>query len=151
MLVLSAALFGVSVLLTGVAPNLILAMVALIAVGFFSILFTSLANVTLQLTSAPEMRGRVMALWTMAFLGSTPIGGPIIGAIGEHIGPRWGLIVGGVAAVLAAGMGARALQRVRGGAATATMTTLTPGPSPVKRERGEIPHGVSSMARSGDD
>jgi MFS family permease len=153
MLVLAAALFGVSVLLTGIAPNLFLAMVALVAVGFFSILFTSLANVTLQLTSAPEMRGRVMALWTMAFLGSTPIGGPIIGAIGEHIGPRWGLVVGGVAAILAAGMGAKALSRARGGAKQAVVTaaTLTPGPSPALRERGDIPTAVSSMARSGDD
>jgi hypothetical protein len=48
-----------------------------------------------------------MALWTVAFLGSTPVGGPVIGAIGEHVGPRWALALGGVAAVLAAGLGAR--------------------------------------------
>lgn len=153
-LILSAALFGLSVFLTAIAPSLFLAVVALIAVGFFSILFTSLANVTLQLTSAPEMRGRVMALWTMAFLGTTPLGGPIIGALGEHVGPRWGLIVGGVAAMLAAGMGSRALQRARGGVAphvATTMTTVSPGPSPVARERGEIPNTLSSMGRSGDD
>jgi MFS family permease len=52
------------------------------------------------------MRGRVMALWTVAFLGSTPIGGPLIGAIGEHVGPRWALVVGGIAAFVAAGLGA---------------------------------------------
>ncbi len=56
----------------------------------------------LQLESVPEKRGLVMSLWTMAFLGSTPIGGPIIGWIGEYIGPRWGLGVGGIAAVTAA-------------------------------------------------
>jgi MFS family permease len=65
-----------------------------------------LGNATLQLTSSAEMRGRVMALWTVAFLGSTPIGGPVIGAIGEHVGPRWALALGGFAAVLAAGLGA---------------------------------------------
>jgi len=45
-----------------------------------------------QLESAPEKRGLVMSLWSMAFLGSTPIGGPIVGWIGEYIGPRWGLL-----------------------------------------------------------
>jgi MFS family permease len=75
-------------------------------VGFCSIGFTSLGNATLQLATSAEMRGRVMALWTVAFLGSTPIGGPLIGAIGEHVGPRWALALGGVAAVVAAGLGA---------------------------------------------
>jgi MFS family permease len=111
MLVLSALCFGVTVLLAAVSPTLQVAMAAFVLVGFFSITFTSLGNVTLQLASAPEMRGRVMALWTMAFLGTTPIGGPIVGWIGEHAGPRWALVVGGVAAVLAAGLGARALRR----------------------------------------
>jgi MFS family permease len=106
-LTIAALLFGASVLLTALAPTLPLALLALVAVGFCSIGFTSLGNATLQLTSSAEMRGRVMALWTVAFLGSTPIGGPVIGAIGEHVGPRWALALGGVAAVLAAGLGAR--------------------------------------------
>lgn len=111
MLVISAALFGTSVLITALAPTLFLAVAALVVVGFFSINFTSLANSTLQLESVPEMRGRVMALWTVAFLGSTPIGGPVIGWIGQHAGPRWGLTVGGAAAIAAAGLGAWMLQR----------------------------------------
>jgi MFS family permease len=111
MLLLAAFLFGVTDLLAASAPSLRLAMAAFVLVGFFSITFTALGNVTVQLASAPEMRGRVMALWTMAFLGSTPIGGPIIGGIGEHAGPRWGLAVGGMAAVLASGYGAWALRR----------------------------------------
>jgi MFS family permease len=105
-LTIAALLFGVTVLLAAVAPTLPLALLALVAVGFCSIGFTSLGNATLQLTSSAEMRGRVMALWTVAFLGSTPIGGPVIGAIGEHVGPRWALALGGFAAVLAAGLGA---------------------------------------------
>jgi MFS family permease len=105
-LTIAALLFGATVLLTAVAPTLPLALLALVAVGFCSIGFTSLGNATLQLTSSAEMRGRVMALWTVAFLGSTPVGGPVIGAIGEHVGPRWALALGGVAAVLAAGLGA---------------------------------------------
>jgi MFS family permease len=110
-LTMAALLFGATVLLTAVAPTLPLALLALVAVGFCSIGFTSLGNATLQLTSSAEMRGRVMALWTVAFLGSTPIGGPVIGAIGEHVGPRWALALGGIAAVLAAGLGARVFRR----------------------------------------
>jgi MFS family permease len=110
-LTIAALLFGASVLLTALAPTLPLALLALVAVGFCSIGFTSLGNATLQLTSSAEMRGRVMALWTVAFLGSTPLGGPVIGAIGEHVGPRWALALGGVAAVLAAGLGAGAFRR----------------------------------------
>jgi MFS family permease len=110
-LTIAALLFGATVLLTAVAPTLPLALLALVAVGFCSIGFTSLGNATLQLTSSAEMRGRVMALWTVAFLGSTPIGGPVIGAIGEHVGPRWALALGGVAAVVAAGLGTKVFRR----------------------------------------
>ena len=128
MLVIASCLFGLSVLLTAIAPTLTLAFCALIVVGFFSINFTSLGNVTLQLESAPTMQGRVMALWSVAFLGTTPIGGPIIGAIGEHIGPRWGLAVGGLAALAAAGLGLRALQLARERARPLAMEpTVEPG------------------------
>jgi MFS family permease len=106
----AAFCFGLAVLITSLAPTVPLALIALVAVGFFSISFTSLGNATLQLASAAEMRGRVMALWSMAFLGSTPIGGPLIGAIGEHVGPRWALALGGVAAIAAAGLGMMALR-----------------------------------------
>lgn len=106
-----AFLFGGSVILTALTPNLPLALVGLVLVGYCSISFTSLGNVTIQLNSAPEMRGRVMALWTVAFLGSTPIGGPIMGWIGEHAGPRWALSLGGLAAIIAGGFGYLALSR----------------------------------------
>jgi MFS family permease len=111
MLIRSAFLFGAVVLLAAVMPGLKLATAAMVLVGFGSITFTSLGNVTLQLGSAPTMRGRVMSLWTVAFLGSTPIGGPIIGWIGEHVGPRWGLTVGGSAAIFAALFGAMTLTK----------------------------------------
>jgi MFS family permease len=109
----AAALFGLSVLLVSLAPTLTTALIGLVVVGFFSITFTAIGNVTVQMNSAPEMRGRIMALWTIAFLGSTPIGGPIVGWIGEHIGPRWGLAIGGIAAMLAALLGVWLLDRTR--------------------------------------
>jgi len=101
----------VVILAAAVAPNLALAVGALVLVGVFSINFLSLGNTTLQLESTGEMRGRVMALWAVAFLGSTPVGGPIIGWIGQHAGPRWGLAVGGLAALSAAALGFRTLIR----------------------------------------
>lgn len=107
----SAFLFGLAVLLVAVAPNLPLAVLAMVVVGFFSITFTSLGNVTLQLHSSPEMQGRVMALWTVAFLGTTPLGGPLVGWIGEHAGARWSLTVGATAAIAAAGLGLTAARK----------------------------------------
>lgn len=101
-LVISGAAFGGSIILASLAPTVPLALIALVIVGFFSINFTSLGNTTLQLNAAPEMRGRVMSLWTVAFMGSTPIGGPIMGTIAEEAGARLALLLGGIAAIVAA-------------------------------------------------
>ena len=62
------------------------------------------ANATLQLTAAPAMRGRVMALYAMAFLGTTPIGAPLVGAIAQWTDPRVALLAGAVSAVASAGL-----------------------------------------------
>ncbi len=113
MLARAALLFGIAMLIVSIAPTLTLALLAMVLVGVFSINFLSLGNVILQLESDPNMRGRVMALWGVAFMGSTPIGGPIIGWIGEYLGPRWGLATGGFAAIAAAGIGAIAFGKAR--------------------------------------
>lgn len=107
--VVSAFFFGLAISLTAIMPTLSLATVGMFFVGFFSINLTSLGNTMIQLEAAPHMRGRVMSLWSMAIFGSTLIGGPIIGSIGEYIGPRWGLALGGIAAMAAAGYAARTL------------------------------------------
>ena len=114
LLAMSSFLFGCSVLLVSITPNLITAIGAMVVVGFFSINFTSLGNVTLQTESRQDMQGRVMALWSVAVLGTTPIGGPIVGAIGEHIGARWSLVIGGFAAMAAAGLGLLAARSADG-------------------------------------
>ena len=93
--------FGGAVVLTAISPSLHIAIFSMVIVGVFSIRFTSIGETMLQLESPPNMRSRVMALWSVAFLGSTPIGGPIIGWIGEHTDPRWGLTVSGLAALIA--------------------------------------------------
>ncbi len=92
--------WGIAILAAAIAPNMPVELAAMLFVGYGSITFNSLAKTTLQLAAKPEMRGRVMALWALAWLGSTPIGGPIIGWIGEDVGARWGLVVGGVATLL---------------------------------------------------
>jgi MFS family permease len=68
--------------------------------GFVSMIFMITGNSTLQLTSRPDMRGRVMALYGIIFLGSTPFGAPLAGWAAEHLGPRATLALGGVVAVL---------------------------------------------------
>ncbi len=109
MLINSALFFGVALSVAAWMPNVYLTIAVLIFAGVFSINFISLGNTTLQLESKPEMRGRVMALWSMAFLGSTPVGGPIIGWVGEYVSPRWALGIGGIAAIIAAIYGTSAL------------------------------------------
>jgi MFS family permease len=104
-LIWSAVLFGLSILVAAVMPNFVSAIVVLLMVGICSVLFIALGNTTLQLTSDPSMRGRVMSLWSIGFAGTTPIGGPLIGLISDHSNPRIGLAVGGLSAIIAGALG----------------------------------------------
>jgi MFS family permease len=109
----SCVIFTVVIAAAAVAPDLTIELIALAAVGAASVTFLSKGNSTLQLSAAPQMRGRVMALWAVAFLGSTPIGGPTAGAVSQYVGPRWGLGMGAVACAVAAVLGALVLRRLR--------------------------------------
>ena len=111
-LCLAAVGWGIAILAAAVAPSMALELAALVFVGYGSITFNSLAKTTLQLAAKPEMRGRVMALWALAWLGSTPIGGPIIGWAGQAIGARWALVIGGVAALACGILALPALTRI---------------------------------------
>ena len=135
-LVIAAFLFGSTTLLAAMMPTIILAILALVLVGVFSIYFTSLGNSILQLESAPQMRGRVMAFWSIAFLGSTTIGGPIVGWIGEWE-PRWGLAVGGLAAIIAAALGAIALRRTP--TSTGATGTVVVSAEPAAKQKVRVP------------
>ena len=104
---------GVAICAAAVAPTLPLEVVALFVMGSASFAFIATANTTLQLTSRPEMRGRVMALYGIAFLGSTPVGSPIIGWVCARFGPRVGFGVGGVAAIVAGVVALGAVGRIR--------------------------------------
>ena len=111
-LCLAAIGWGIAILAAAVAPSFALELAALVFVGYGSITFNSLAKTTLQLAAKPEMRGRVMALWALAWLGSTPIGGPIVGWAGQAIGARWALVIGGVAALACGVLALPALTRI---------------------------------------
>lgn len=104
-LTLLAAAFGVVVTLVSAMPTIELVYVLMPVVGGLSVSVIALSNATLQLNSSPALRGRVMALFSVALMGSTPIGGPIIGAIAEHANPRAALALGGIAAVASAAFG----------------------------------------------
>jgi MFS family permease len=114
-LTLAASAFGVLLALAAMAPNLTLELFALALAGGASISFMSTGNSTLQLGAAPGMRGRVMSLWFVAFQGSTPIGGPIVGWVMAQAGARAGLGLGAVTCLVAAALGVLAIRRLGSG------------------------------------
>lgn len=101
-LINACLLLGLAMFLVALSPNIITASIFLAISGAVAIFLVSLANVTLQLESAPEMRGRVLAIYAVGYFGSPAIGAPAIGWICEFFGARWGFAAGGFAAVLAA-------------------------------------------------
>ena len=113
MLIGSAVGFSVLAMLVSLAPNAVWAMVGLVPMGICSMTFIATANSTLQLSARHEMRGRVMALYALVFLGSTPLGGPLIGWISQQWGARSGLFVGGAVSLVAALAAAWSVRRQR--------------------------------------
>jgi MFS family permease len=107
----AAAFLGGSMLLAAVMPTFWTMSAALLLVGVGSVAFITMNSATLQLTSPVEVRGRVMALYITAIIGTTPIGGPIIGWIGQHIDPRATYITGGLACLLTAAFAWPSLRR----------------------------------------
>ncbi|MGZ4729105.1 MAG: MFS transporter [Acidimicrobiales bacterium] len=103
--IVAAAGFGVAMLVLAAVPTLGLAFPVAMAMGFVSIAFMTASTAIVQVRSDPSMRGRVLALQAIVFLGSTPIGGPIVGAICQELGARAGLVVGGLAGLSAAAWG----------------------------------------------
>lgn len=108
-LVTAAAAFGVTMALLSVAPTLLSAFPAALLMGLASIAFMTSSTAIVQLLAGPEFRGRVLAIQGMVFLGSTPIGGPIVGWVSDVAGPRVGLLLGAASCVVAAVYGAKAL------------------------------------------
>ncbi len=98
----SVSVFGTAMLALALAPTFWLAVAALVAVGWGGASFLSTSNATIQLATEDQYRGRVMAMWSLCFIGSTPLGGPVVGAVSEHFAPGWAIAVGAAACWLAA-------------------------------------------------
>jgi MFS family permease len=107
----TAVAFGVSMALLAVAPNQAVAFAVGPLIGVASIAFMTSSTALVQTEAAPEMRGRVLALQAMVFLGSTPIGGPVVGWIAEHLGARYALGLGALACLAAGAWGVAVARR----------------------------------------
>ena len=142
LLVGSALAFGVLILLAAAAPSLALELAVLVPLGAANITYASTTNSALQVAVEPAMRGRVMALYAVVFLGSTPLGGPLVGWIAEVAGVRAALALGGAATVLGAVAAQVALRR-RAPAPEPVRPALRPAgaprPATVPSTRGSSP------------
>ena len=109
-IILACYAFGVAMLLLSVTPNVPVTFPIGILVGVSSIAFMTTSTAIVQLRADPAMRGRVLALQAIVFLGSTPIGGPILGWVCQHYGARVGVAIGGLSAIVAGVYGMRAVR-----------------------------------------
>jgi MFS family permease len=114
LVVLAALAFGGFEIAAGLAPTYLTFMLWTPVLGVTALTMITAANATVQLGSSPMMRGRVMALYMMIFMGGTPFGAPIIGWIGETFGARWTLIGGGLGTVLGTLLAAALFSRSQG-------------------------------------
>lgn len=134
LLALAAVGFAVAEVVAGSLPSYVLFAVFSPVIGFFTITLLNSSNATMQLDSEPAMRGRVMALYMTVVQGGTPIGAPIIGLIGEHLGARWALWTGGGFSLLGVVLAIALYAHLTGGVRTRARAVLTP------------PNGTGSLA-----
>ena len=113
---MASTTFGLAMLALSITPNLAWTYPIGMVVGFASISFLTASTAIVQVQAAPEMRGRVLALQAIVFLGSTPIGGPIVGFVSQEWGPCAGIALGACACLFAAAFGTVAARRVHLGA-----------------------------------
>ncbi len=102
LVIFGALVFGLLEIAAGLMPAFFLLALMLVPVGLANITFSTAANSSVQLASAPEMRGRVMGIYMLVFAGGTPLGAPLVGWVSQEFGARFGLIGGGVVSALAA-------------------------------------------------
>ena len=124
--VVGAGAFGVACILAAVSPTFVFFGAALVVVGFVSITMMNTATAYVQTTTAPEMRGRVMALYMAIFAGGTPIGAPVVGLVANAWGPRWSLAIGAAAGIVAALIAVLWLSRNKRNQSTATAAIPLP-------------------------
>ena len=147
LLVASTFAFGLVTVLLAASSGYLAGLVLLVPLGAAGVLFVSTTNSLLQLNADDAMRGRVMALWAVVFLGSTPIGGPLTGLIVRGFGVRAAVAVGGVAALATAAGAYLALRRreVSAGACEGP-SCLPDDPEPERVLEGPGPVAAQSRA-----
>jgi MFS family permease len=99
---MSALLWGIAILAASFAPSLPVAYLLLAIVGSGAVTFNAMSKTFLQITSRDQMRGRVMALWSIGWQGTTVLGAPVVGVLGQTLGGRYSLAFGGICCVLVA-------------------------------------------------
>ena len=127
LLVVAALGFGVAEIVAGSLPSYVLFAVFSPVIGFCTLTLLNSANATMQLESDPLMRGRVLALYMTVVQGGTPVGAPIIGWIGESLGARWTLWIGGGMTLLGAVLAVALLSHLKGGLASVLTPYRVPG------------------------
>jgi len=110
----AAGLFGAGFCLAAAMPTYGLFGCALIIIGLSAQTFTTTCNVSLQLSTDPNMRGRVIALFLAIAVGATPVGAPLVGWVADTLGPRWALAVGAASGFAAVAVALRYLAKYRG-------------------------------------
>lgn len=138
-LLIGAVFFGLGCTVAALAPGYWWFAVALVAIGLAAMTFLNTSNSLMQLTTAPEMRGRVMAIRLAVTLGGTPIGAPIVGWVADQWGPRWALAIGASAGLAAAAVGAVYYIRHRGHIPTADRAEIV---RPAETAGGETLEGT---------
>jgi MFS family permease len=123
-IVAAAGIFGTLEAVTALSPSPVLFAILLVAMGVAALTFLTAANSTVQLGTDDEIRGRVMSLYMLVLVGGTPIGGPLIGFITEHVGPRYGMLTSGLVPAIAALGVAVVLKR---GSGQRLVVTFRPG------------------------
>jgi MFS family permease len=136
----AALAYGLTMGVMALAPNVPAAVAIGVVLGFWSISFIVASTAIVQVKAAPEMRGRVLALQAMLFLGSTPVGGPIVGWVADQFGARYSVAVGAVAAGAAGLWGLSQARRIeRSADAGEPAPALAPRPAEIPDLEGKVP------------
>ncbi len=144
-LVIGAAIaFGVAEVVAGLMPSYLAFLVMTPVIGVFAITMANSANATVQLSVSPLMRGRVMALYMMIFMGGTPLGAPVVGWVGQTFGARWTLIGGGGATILGTVLAALLFARAKGMVGPRRVAVET-GPEHERIEQPEQPDRLAAL------
>jgi MFS family permease len=112
LLLFAATAFGVAEIVAGLLPSYLTFALFAPVIGFCTITLLNSSNATMQMSSEPELRGRVMALYMTVVMGGTPLGAPVIGLIGEQLGARWTLIIGGAFVLVGVGLAVLVFERL---------------------------------------